>query len=44
MTDPRSAAQLLKRWRAGDQDAAQQLFDLYARKLAALAERISATA
>lgn len=34
-----SITQLLTRWRGGDEDAAQVLFDRYARRLAALAEK-----
>ena len=39
MAESLDATQLLDRWRAGDKDAATELFHLFSRKLAALAER-----
>lgn len=37
MSETQTAAELLQRWRQGDQEAAQALFDLYSRRLTALA-------
>ncbi len=39
MSDPRQSCDLVARWRAGDQDAARQLFDRYVDRLVALARR-----
>jgi len=39
MSDAAPVAELLQRWQAGDQQAARQLFDRYARRLTRLAEQ-----
>lgn len=36
---PESGRSLIERWRAGDEDAARQLFDIYVERLVALARR-----
>jgi RNA polymerase sigma-70 factor (ECF subfamily) len=39
MPDPRESRELVAQWRAGDQDAARQLFDRYVDRLVGLARR-----